>query len=87
MRTYPIVNQITPSLKNLENLDSRKLPEIKFVDISSKIEYFYYLQIDNLRHKTSISFFYDKYKLNITDFCEFWQFSLVHLAIFEKYSK
>jgi hypothetical protein len=28
----------------------QKLPKIKFVGISSKIEYFYHLQIANLHH-------------------------------------
>jgi hypothetical protein len=50
-------NQITTYLKFFEKLYFRKFPKIEFVDISSKIGYLYHLQIGNLHHQTSISFF------------------------------
>jgi hypothetical protein len=71
----PIKHQITACSNFEENIHFKKLSKIKFVDISFNIEYFYRLQIDNLHHQTSISVLYDKYKLNITCFYEFWQFS------------
>jgi hypothetical protein len=70
-------NYIIICPKFVKNLHFRKITKLEFVEISSKIENFYHLQIDNLHHQTSISFFYDKYKLNIAYFCKFWQFSLV----------
>jgi hypothetical protein len=72
-----ISNQITICSRFFKNLDFIKITKLEFVDISSKIECFYHLQIDDLHHQISISFFYDKYKFNIARFCEFWQFSLV----------
>jgi hypothetical protein len=60
---------------------------MKFVDISYKIEYFYHLQIGNLHYQTPILFFYDKHKLNIANFHEFWQFSLVPTQDFWSFLK